>query len=148
MLYCDNNNYFFCCLIYYQKQLIQLKEKRVSHDINEILGLWETDKPKAVQKVTKVLRRIEYNKADESWHEANDYFIFNELFLTEQISKQCRKLLDVLYEYLIYLDPIYENTYDRESIEKQRLLRETEIPSEREKLTSIMKSELTMSFTE
>ncbi|PAF31717.1 hypothetical protein [Paenibacillus sp. 7516] len=109
-------------------------------DMQEIMDLWVDGEPNAdaVMRINSVRRRIKINSAYESWSDANDTLIFNELYLSESVSEQARKVLNKLWEYLD-LEEIYGCSY--EEILGGSNVRE-EMKQEKEKLKNVMKTEL------
>lgn len=88
---------------------------------------------------------INYNEAYEKWFEANGFFIFNELFLSDEAAKQVRIVMDYLWEYLELLEPSFP--LEPEMTRRQTELRKTILPTEREKMKVLMKQELTSAFS-
>lgn len=124
-----------------------MDSKGMTHkDKNEVLGLWSQNKDEAINKLNKMIERIDYNGAYEKWHEANDYLIFNILFLTEDVTNQCRSLLDDIFEYLGWFEPLFP--LSRENISRINSLRDDIIPSKRDSLRIAMKKELTTTFAQ
>ena len=113
-------------------------------DKNEVLGMWSQNRDEAVNKLIKMINRLNYNEAYEKWHEVNDYLIFNTLFLTEDVVGQCRSLLDNMYEYLEWFEPLFP--LGMEDFNRRSGLRDDIIPSKRNSLRTTMKKELTASF--
>ncbi|MEH7076234.1 hypothetical protein [Neobacillus drentensis] len=126
-----------------------LEEKNVTdQDKEEILRLWDIEEGRhvAIERIRRVMRVINYNEAYEKWQESNEYFILNDLFLSEEVSRKCRGFLDLLWEYLDMLDP---NCYlTPEMTQRQSELRDDILPSQRGELKDLMKNELTVSFSE
>ncbi|MGR6129122.1 hypothetical protein [Paenibacillus sp. SER-28] len=109
-------------------------------DMQEIMDLWVEDEPNvdAVMRINSVRRRIKINSAYEIWSDANDTLIFNELYLSESVSEQARKVLNKSWEYLEGVD-IAGASYEK--ILGVSNVRE-EMKQEKEKLKNIMKTEL------
>ncbi|MCK2018856.1 hypothetical protein [Peribacillus frigoritolerans] len=68
-------------------------------DTKIILGLWEQNQQKAISLISEIEIRQDYNKAESKWHEANEYFIVNELYLSEEVAAETRKMLDLMIKY-------------------------------------------------
>lgn len=119
-------------------------------DQTRILNLWEHDKEGSKKEINKTIRLIKYNEAHLKWNEANDYFIYNELFYTEEVSSNARELLDILYRYLDLLDPQFAIGGDAEMIrqlqQEQKELKDKKIPEARKKLKLQLKMELSNSM--
>ncbi|WP_336474082.1 hypothetical protein [Bacillus sp. FJAT-51639] len=116
-------------------------------DKQEILNLWDQEGQRnlAIQKLNIVKRRVRYHDANQKWVEANDFFIFNQLFLSDEVAQQCREFLNDLWEYLEGLDPSF--AYDPDIASMNQELREIILPAEREAIKTLMKSELTVPFS-
>ncbi|MGE7604226.1 hypothetical protein ACQKL5_17285 [Peribacillus sp. NPDC097675] len=78
-----------------------------SSDIDYILSLWETQNKKAITEINYRLERINYNEAEEKFIEANDYYFFNVLFLSEEVEKMARDLLNNIHTIWLNYDPNY-----------------------------------------
>ncbi|MBP1153967.1 MULTISPECIES: hypothetical protein [unclassified Paenibacillus] len=117
-------------------------------DKDDILQLWNNNATKndAILRIRKVLKMISYNEAYELWHEANDFFIYNELYFSERVAGQARKLLDFLWEYLEYLEPIAP--LDSEDLRAINELKTMVIPNARNELKQLLKEDLTLSFNQ
>lgn len=76
-----------------------------SNDIELILGYWDEDTNSAISLLKKRLQRIDYNEAQEKYFEANDYFYFMVLYLSEDVEDIARELLDILYKLWVNYDP-------------------------------------------
>jgi hypothetical protein len=125
-----------------------LESKNFTHqDKERILRLWDIEDRRhvAIEMIRGGMRLINYNEAFEKWNEANDSFIFNELFLSEEVSETYRNCLDLLWEYLDMLDP--QGYLTPEMTRRQTELRKVILPSERTALKEQMKNELTVSFS-
>ena len=46
-------------------------------DREEIIGLWETNKPEGIRKLKERLERIKYNEAEGEFINANNYRFFS-----------------------------------------------------------------------
>ena len=97
-------------------------------DIKRILAVWEKNQQKAISAIQEIELRNDYNKAELKWHEANEYFIVNELYFSEEVAAETRKMLDLMMNYWIGLDPIYmgnpeireENDNSKQQVLEQR----------------------------
>ncbi|MGE7119635.1 hypothetical protein ACQKIC_05455 [Peribacillus sp. NPDC046944] len=78
-----------------------------SSDISYILSLWETQNKKALTEINYRLERINYNEAEEKFIEANDYYFFNVLFLSEEVEKMARDLLNNIHTLWLNYNPDY-----------------------------------------
>ncbi|MEH7454189.1 hypothetical protein [Gottfriedia acidiceleris] len=79
-----------------------------SGDVNRILSIWESQKDFAITEIRRLKKTIDYNRAEIKWFDANDYLIYNELYFSDQVAEETRKLLDLMYRYWLNLDPIYQ----------------------------------------
>lgn len=123
-----------------------LKSLNVTNqDTEQILNLWDKQKSIAINKLQSIRRLINYNEAYEKWIEANDFFIFNELFLSDEAAKHVRIVLDYLWEYLELLEPSFP--LEPEMTRRQTELKNQILPTEREKMKVLIKQELTMAFS-
>lgn len=91
-----------------------------SGDKNRILSLWERDKQKAVLEIQRIKRILDYNKAESKWIEANNYLIFNELYFSEDVTKNTRQLLDLMRKYWLNLNPDYNTPIFKEDLIEMR----------------------------
>lgn len=78
-----------------------------SSDISYIINLWDTQNKKAITEINYRLKRINYNEAEEKFIEANDYYYFNVLFLSEEVEKMARDLLNNIHTLWLNYDPDY-----------------------------------------
>ncbi|WP_048718975.1 hypothetical protein [Bacillus sp. 522_BSPC] len=78
-----------------------------SNDIELILSHWDTDKNNAIFLLHKRLQRLNYNEAEEKFIEANDYFYFMVLYLSEDVEYIARDLLKKLHGLWMNFDPDY-----------------------------------------
>lgn len=110
-----------------------------SKDLNEILLLWTDDTQNlgAIIKINAIRKRIKINTAFEKWQEANNILIFNELYLTEEVSIAARSLLDLLFTHL---DAIELGYLQYEDFKKEQ----ESLKQLKDKLKKIMKSELAL----
>ncbi|MEK4131626.1 hypothetical protein NYE67_18540 [Solibacillus sp. FSL W8-0474] len=76
-------------------------------DREEILGLWETDKPGGIRKLKERLERIKYNEAEEEFINANNYFILNQFYFSEDLAEITRELLGKVHNLWLNYDPDY-----------------------------------------
>ncbi|MCU1805161.1 hypothetical protein NVV31_07045 [Cytobacillus firmus] len=116
-----------------------------SGDKNRILSLWEQDKEKAAEEIRRLKKIIDYNKAENKWHEANDYLIYNELYFSDDVTDHSRKFLDLMYSYWLNLDPVYHMPIfmaDLKEMRKDNSVIKQEIDEQRKIWKAIMKKEV------
>ncbi|EFZ2114143.1 hypothetical protein BOY45_004074, partial [Shigella flexneri] len=84
--------------------------RMTSFDRERIIELWraDPDKKSAIEQIMKIEKMIYYRRAEEKWKEAQNYYYYNLLFLSDSVSEKCKDLLDVLGGHLIYLDPEFD----------------------------------------
>ncbi len=104
--------------------------------------MWEQNKDSAIEEIRKVDLRIDYNTADVKWHDANDYFIYNELYFSEEAALKTRDLLDTMKKYLINLDPFYMRNIE---IAKQNRALKEKIEQIRKEWEEVIKKEISPS---
>ncbi|MET3851425.1 hypothetical protein [Paenibacillus sp. OAE614] len=119
-----------------------LKELRITKmDINEVDSLWPDDQSSpnqhVIKKVNSIRTLIKRNEAHEKWSEANDTLIFNELYLSEEVALQCRKLLNAMWDYLEAIEIGFEFLVG----ENASTIRK-ELQDDKNKLKILMKAEL------
>lgn len=114
-------------------------------DQNRILSLWQQDKDKAVLEIHRLKKIIDYNMAEVKWYDANDYLIYNELYFSDEVTSQTRKLLDLMHQYLLNLDPVYYNPIymdDLKEMRKENSVIKPQIEEQRKIWKAIMKKEV------
>lgn len=107
-------------------------------DINRILALWGQDKVKAISEISRLKKRIDYKRAEVKWHEANNYLLYNELYFSEEVTDQTRKLLDLMHQYWFFSDPIFGDM----PIRKKPSGIQMELDEQRKAWKAIMKKEV------
>lgn len=118
-----------------------LKEKNVVQGKkNELLSLWDADKDRGIKKMKKYLRLLEIHQAKLTFHEAKNYFLMSELYLSERVSNQFTILLGFVGQYLTTVEyPYGVNVADRSSLE-HAIIENSNI------LKQLMYDELTVSY--
>ncbi|MEK3658194.1 hypothetical protein NSQ29_01365 [Paenibacillus sp. FSL F4-0236] len=127
-------------------ELYLTKLEFTNSDKNEILALWSTNKEVAIRKIEERKKYIDYYEAEQKWVDANNFFIFNQLFFSEEASIETRETLNVLFEYWNHLNPSF-GIPERDERERMEELRNVLIPVRRDKLKLILKNELIKSFS-
>lgn len=89
-------------------------------DREEILGLWDTDKPEGIRKLKERLERIKYNEAEEQFINANNYFILNQFYFSEDLAEITRELLEKVHELWLNYDPDYRYYNDADFMKELR----------------------------
>ncbi|MDF9761228.1 hypothetical protein OKW24_003001 [Peribacillus simplex] len=81
--------------------------RMTNFDRERIIKLWraDPDKQSAIEEIRKIERNINYRRAEEKWREANNYYYFNLLYLSDVVSAKCKDLIDFQREYLVYINP-------------------------------------------
>lgn len=109
-----------------------------NYDVESILQNWDTNKPVALQKLNNRLRRIEYEEAWSKYNEANDYFFYNQIYLSDDVERIANELRNNLHDLWVNYDldigaaiPFNEN---------KRLIQQIDL--NREGLKNIMREEL------
>ncbi|AMQ05915.1 hypothetical protein [Sporosarcina psychrophila] len=118
-------------------------------DKNRIVSLWEQEKDKAISEIHRLKKVIDYNRAEVKWYDASDYLIYNELYFSDEVTDHSRKLLDLMYEYWLNLNPVYHMPIfatDRE-IRNDNSDTKQQINEQRKVWKAIMKKEVSVSPT-
>ncbi|PGY54149.1 hypothetical protein [Priestia megaterium] len=109
-----------------------------SYDVDSILQNWDNNKPVALQSLNNRLRRIEYEDAWLKYIEANDYFFFNQIYMSDDVERIAYEIKNDLHDLWLNYDldigvaiPLEEN---------QRLIQKIDL--NRQQLKSIMREEL------
>ncbi|UYP10287.1 hypothetical protein [Priestia megaterium] len=109
-----------------------------SYDVDSILQNWDNNKPVALQSLNNRLRRIEYEDAWSKYIEANDYFFFNQIYMSDDVERIAYEIKNDLHDLWLNYDldigvaiPLEEN---------QRLIQKIDL--NRQQLKSIMREEL------
>lgn len=114
-----------------------------SNDVQLILRIWDEDKPSAISLLRETVGRTDYNEAEEKFTNANNYFYFMNLYLSENVENIVRELLGLLHELWINYDP--DLSVDRMRINGEHYTNEeviSKIDSLKEDLKSTMRQEL------
>lgn len=127
-------------------ELYMTKHEFTNSDKREILALWSTNKDVAIRKIEERKKYKDYYGAEQKWVDANNFFVFNQLFFSEKASIETRETLNVLFTYWNYLNPSF-GIPDRTERAEMEELRNVLIPAQRDKLKLILKTELIKSFS-
>lgn len=114
-----------------------------SNDIQLILRIWDEDKPSAISLLRETLGRTDYYEAEEKFTNANNYFYFMNLYLSENVENIVRELLELLHELWINYDSTFP--VDLIKISGEHFTNEegiSKIDSLRRNLKSTMRREL------
>lgn len=111
-----------------------------SYDTTRILELWCNDKDSAKKEIATLEEKIHYELASEKWNIANNYYIYNQLYFSKDVSDKCDDLLKDMQKYLTTLGPKYPLT--SETIKKQTEYKIEILPKKRLLVRSAMKNEL------
>lgn len=129
------------------KKYFQEELKLTQFDQDRLLIIWSTDKEEAKLEIYAIEKRIKYNKAKNKWYDANDYYISNNLYLSDDVVQVIHNHLENMFDYLHGLDPlyVYQGTELREVNEKNDELRNIVLPLSKGNIREKMKSELSQS---
>lgn len=114
-------------------------------DKKRVLSLWDKDKGNAVSEIRRIKRHIDYNIAEVKYCDANDYLIYNELYFSDAVIDETRKLLDLMHAYWLNLDPTYTNPIfqvDLIELRKSNSEIRTKIDEQRKIWKAVMKKEV------
>ncbi|RFB42528.1 hypothetical protein [Bacillus sp. dmp10] len=111
-----------------------------SYDTTRILELWSSDKESAKKEISSLEEKIHYGLASEKYNIANNYYIYNQLYFSKDVSDKCDDLLKDMQKYLNTLEPKYLLT--SETIKKQTEYKTEILPRKRLLVRSAMKNEL------
>lgn len=75
-----------------------------NYDLEFILQNWDNNKPAALQILDNRLRRIEYEDASSKYIEANDYFFFNQIYLSDEVERIVNEIRNDLYDLWVNYD--------------------------------------------
>ncbi|HDR4482967.1 hypothetical protein [Bacillus thuringiensis] len=114
-----------------------------SFDTTRILQLWSDDKDSAKTEIATLEEKIRYGLASEKLNIANNYYIYNQLYFSKDVSDKCDDLLKDMQDYLTTLAPKYPLT--SEIIKKQTEYKKEILPEKRLLVRSFMKKELDQS---
>jgi hypothetical protein len=98
-----------------------------NQDTEKIKTYWDTNRAYAVSEVRRIEDTIEHNKTKLKWQDANDFAVLNELFFSEEVASDTRKLLHLLYKYWGKLAPFNVYNEDDLFVEIQELKDKIEI---------------------
>ncbi|MDO7486863.1 hypothetical protein Q5O89_15720 [Peribacillus frigoritolerans] len=126
--------------------------KLSSSEKEKLLEKLEVDKQSAIDEIRKIDKDVQYALASEKWTEANNYYINNLLYFSDDVSKACSVIRDNLLEYLRLLrlnDLRGTELNDLQSFEsnyKQQMFEEI-LPNNRISLRTEMQKELRIGNT-
>ncbi|KYG33641.1 hypothetical protein [Priestia endophytica] len=106
---------------------------------------WKDNRQKAINILENRLRKIEYNEAEISYLEANNFRLLNILFFSDTVSSISQKLLDVIRELWINYSPEEVPTRDPDYIpkmDKKNKQLKKDIQDLKEQLFNQLKAEL------
>ncbi|MEH6989620.1 hypothetical protein [Cytobacillus firmus] len=118
-------------------------------DQDRIFRLWEDEKETAKDEIRKLERKLKISNSRADWYDANDYFIYNQLFFSENVILVINNLLDSLYMYLENINiineghPLSPEEY-RQYIKENKELKDKSIPENRKAVKNKMSSELSI----
>ncbi|MFP3668868.1 hypothetical protein SB717_27395 [Priestia sp. SIMBA_032] len=116
-----------------------LETLEISHKEMEMIKLLHSSNiEEAVRKTAEIRHRYDYHLAKEKLIDANNYFLYKELFFSETVAEKCVELLDDLFEYINNHDPMYLG--NAEIFEANESLAE-KIPNKVISLKKIMREE-------
>lgn len=124
---------------YFQEEL-----KMTEFDQERVLKIWRDNTEAAKSEIWVIEKRVKYDKAKNKWFDANDFYLSNHLYFSEEVIQVIKNHLENMYEHLQDLDPLY--IYSGEELktinEKNDRMRKTVLPSSRENVRDKMKNEL------
>jgi hypothetical protein len=88
---------------------------------------------------------MDFNAAEVKYYEANDYLIYNELYFSDKVTNETRKLLDLMHRYLINIDLTYTNQIfhgDLILLRKENSELKPQIEGQRKAWKAVMKKEV------
>lgn len=122
-----------------------MKEKQfMETEKNQILAYWDDDIESAKNILDSRLKKIEYNEAQQSYFDANNFYLLNKMFFSNSVTKIGEELLTKIFKLLTNYDPYLTITNVREMNEENKELLK-EIKSLEAGLFSQMKADLSKS---
>jgi hypothetical protein len=109
-----------------------------------LIQLFKQNKEKAIEEIRKQETILKWQNARMKWVEANDFFIYNQLYFSDEVSAACKNLLDNLFRYKNQLEPGEYLT--PKATKENTKLRQELLPSYREELKQKMKDELKVAY--
>ncbi|MBW0933920.1 hypothetical protein [Priestia megaterium] len=94
-----------------------------SVDKQRIILQWDTNQEKAMQDLKNRISVIEYHEAGNSYVNANNYYVLQRLFFSDEVSEISRDLLDTIYElWRIYASYAYDFRSNKTGeVEKEKI---------------------------
>lgn len=84
-----------------------LKDRKITkYDTKEILNRWDEEKSTAIIILRKTIERIDYKIAEEKFHDARNYFLTMNLYLSDDVEETGNTLFDKMHFLLFKYDPI------------------------------------------
>ncbi|MED3685239.1 hypothetical protein P4530_19860 [Bacillus thuringiensis] len=90
--------------------------------------------------IGKIEDKLNYELAREKWNIANNYFICNQLYFSQDVSDKCNDLLKDMQKYLTTLEPGYPLT--PKITQEQTQNKDGTLPKDRDLVRFAMKNEL------
>jgi len=111
----------------------------------KLIVLFSTDKNSAIKELDSKMESVRYFKAGADYSKGHNYFIVNELYLSDDASKATRELLRHLYKYWRDLYPALNNNphFINERLRIKELL-----PGVKEDFKETLKNDLRKAFSE
>ncbi|UPK45868.1 hypothetical protein [Paenibacillus pabuli] len=113
-------------------------------EIASLSSKFSNNKEEAIQELHQKMEWVRYHKANIHLAEANNFFIVNELYLTDEASNASREVLKLLRNYHNDLNPNYNG--DRDVVSDRRDKRD-KLPGVKDSFREILKKDLKRSFT-
>ncbi|ARU61867.1 hypothetical protein CBW65_13125 [Tumebacillus avium] len=111
-------------------------KKVVSGKMKYLLEMLESNRRKAIKEMKEYILMIDFQKAWHSINEARNLLLINELYLSDEVSKSSKDVLNIIDQLLYY----YESR-DKEDVKNIQIL-ELQRPGQLDRLKTLMREEL------
>jgi hypothetical protein len=108
------------------------------YDLESILQNWDNNKPVSLQSLYGRLRKIEYEESLSKYSKANDYFFFNQIYLSDEVEQIANQIRNDLHDLWVNYDLDFAVAIPPK--ENQRLIQQIDL--NRQELKKIMREEL------
>ena len=79
-----------------------MNSHRVAESLQaKVLSVWRNDRRDGIRDLTPILRRIEVAEARSDWRKAYNYFLLNEIYLSDAVGEAATNVLDLLFKIII-----------------------------------------------
>lgn len=118
-----------------------MKDRQLTeYDIGKILEKWDNERNAAIAMLRKSLESIDYKIAEESFHDARNYFLTMSLYLSEDIEDIGKTFFDKIHKLWFNYNPIFGADNGLSTLDENKL--KEEIDSLKDEMKLKMKDEL------